>query len=304
MLYAGKVYFDLTLPPNGDNGIAAKYPGDIGIDQDPEVLFSDDFESYSVANDLRKKWDAARHEFSTRISCERENVHSGEKALEFTVPQREAELSNTVIKELEEEVDVLFLRYYSKFEKGFDQTRSSHNGGHISGHYYSDGRATPGKPADGSNKFLANFENRRRDENVPSPGFLAVYCYHPEQRSEFGDNFHPSGNVLPFSHREHPFGSEFISRADMIPELDRWYCFEYMLQANTVGERDGRITCWLDGEIVADFPNMRFRDVESLKIDRFGVNLHIGHNIVRENKKWYDDLVAATSYIGPMTEKM
>ena len=74
-----------------------------------------------------------------------------------------------------------------------------------------------------------------------------------------------------------------------------------MLQVNTVGKRDGRITCWLDGEIVADFPNMRFRDVESLKIDRFGVNLHIGHNIVRENKKWYDDLVAATSYIGPMT---
>ena len=137
----------MTLPPNGNNGIAAKYPGDVGIDQDPEVLFSDSFESYSAASDLRKKWDAARHESSTRISCEGENVHSGEKALEFTVPRRETELSNTVIKELEEEVDILFLRYYSKFEGGFDQTRSSHNGGHISGHYYSDGRATPGKPA-------------------------------------------------------------------------------------------------------------------------------------------------------------
>ena len=29
---------------------------------------------------------------------------------------------------------------------------------------------------------------------------------------------------------------------------------------------------------------------------------HIRDNIVRENKKWYDDVVIATSYVGPMVK--
>ena len=72
--------------------------------------------------------------------------------------------------------------------------------------------------------------------------------------------------------------------------------------ANTVGKRDGRIACWIDGKLLADFPNLRLRDVDALKIDRFGIELHIGSNTVRENKKWFDDVVAATAYIGPMKE--
>ncbi len=46
-------------------------------------------------------------------------------------------------------------------------------------------------------------------------------------------------------------------------------------------------------------PNLRLRDTEDLKIDRFDVCLFIAENSLRENKKWYDDIVAATSYIGP-----
>jgi hypothetical protein len=55
----------------------------------------------------------------------------------------------------------------------------------------------------------------------------------------------------------------------------------------------------VDGKLIADFPNLRFRDIDSLKIDRFGVGLYIAKNTIRENKEWYDDVVAATSYIGP-----
>jgi hypothetical protein len=87
-----------------------------------------------------------------------------------------------------------------------------------------------------------------------------------------------------------------------VPERGRWYCFEYMLKANTPGQRDGRVACWVDGKVIADYPNLRLRDIESLKIDRFSVGLYIADNRLRENKKWYDDLVAATSYIGPRVE--
>ena len=50
---------------------------------------------------------------------------------------------------------------------------------------------------------------------------------------------------------------------------------------------------------IADFPNMRFRDVATLKIDYLSIGGYISPNQVRRNLLWYDDVVAATSYIGP-----
>ncbi len=75
-----------------------------------------------------------------------------------------------------------------------------------------------------------------------------------------------------------------------------------MLQANTPGQRDGRIAIWLDGMLVADFPGLRLRDVASLKIDRFGLSFHIGSNpngeakqVVRQRRR------RASAYIGPIS---
>lgn len=285
--------------PAGE-GIAAKYPGDVGIEGDPEVIFADGFETYSQASDLEQRWDAVYQMQEIRIATEPENIYGGNKALEFTVPQQDNELSNATDKVLTEERDVLFLRYYSKFQPPYDVVGSSHNGSSISAHYFIDGQATPGVPADGQNKFLANLENWRGEVDTPSPGLLNIYIYHPEQRSQWGDHLFPTGVVLPNSSDPFDFGPEFVSRPDITPELDRWYCYEYMLKANTPGLRDGRIAFWLDGALVADFPNLRLRDIESLKIDRFGLSFHIGSNPGGETKKWYDNVVAASSYIGPV----
>ena len=40
--------------------------------------------------------------------------------------------------------------------------------------------------------------------------------------------------------------------------------------------------------------------VARLILDRFALSLHIGSNTESETRKWYDDVVAATSYIGPV----
>lgn len=292
--------------PEGDTGIASKHPGDAGIEKEAACVFHDDFEGAAKPGDLPAKWDAGVfHEEHIRIAEEKENVHGGKRALEFTVPKQAGELSNSVAKKITDEKEILFLRYYSKFDKGFDQVGSSHNGSMICSHYYVNGAATPGVRADGKNKFLACFECWRGEEQTPAPGGYNVYCYHPEMKDRFGDHFFPSGTVLPNSWErsgEKTFGKDFVARPDVTPVLDRWYCHEFMVKANTVGKRDGRIACWIDGKLIADFRNLRLRDVPELKIDRFALDLHIGSNVKRENKKWYDDVVAATSYIGPMVE--
>jgi hypothetical protein len=281
--------------PEGNGGIAARYPSDAGIASDPGVIFADDFESYSSAAGLTSKWNQAYHPANIRIATEPGNVLSGGKALEFTVPQTSSEVSNTVVKLVSPERDALFLRYYAKFDGGFNVLGSSHNGSIISAHY-----CCPGVRADGDNKFLVSYEAWRDNAATANPGRLNAYIYHPEQRDIWGDHFFPTGIVLPFSSTRFDFGPEFVSRPDVTPGLGRWYCYELMVKANTPGQRDGRIAFWLDGRLIADFPNLRLRETTALKIDRFTLDLHVLNNNLAVARKWYDNVVAATSYIGPM----
>ncbi len=285
--------------PNAD-GIAARYPGDVGIEKDPNVVFADGFESYAQASDLWNKWNNYYQASQTRITTDPANVRTGTKALEFTMPQGSNELTNAIQQVLTTELDVLYLRYYSKFAASFNVIGSSHQGGGINAHYYYGFNATPGIPANGTNKFFVEYECWRGSSAEGSPGQLNVYVYHPEQRSNYGDHFFPTGMILPDSSRPHNFGPEFVSRPNVTPELDRWYAYEMMVKANTPGKRDGRITIWLDGKVIGDFPNLRLRDVDTLKIDRFNLSLGAMSNTSGATKKWYDNVVAAKSYIGPM----
>jgi hypothetical protein len=292
----------LPALPEGYTGIAAKYPGDVGIAGDSAVIFADDFESYAQAADIAKRWDNMYQNQYVSIATTAANVYAGKQALEFTLPQETAELSDAVEKIVSPELDVLFLRYYSKFQPPYDVVGSSHNGSSISAHYEVGYTSTPGVPANGTNKFLANLENWRGDTTTASPGDLNVYVYHPLQRSQWGDHFFPTGLVMPNTSIPFDFGPDFVSRPDFIPALDQWYGYELMVKANTPGENDGRIAAWVDGKLVMDFPNLRLRDVASLTIDRFALCFHIGSNPNGESKKWYDNVVAAKSYIGPLAK--
>jgi hypothetical protein len=297
-----------TVPalPEGDAGIAARYPLDHGIARDPAVLWQDDFE----AGHPLGRWDMVFHEPYIRVAEGPDNVHGGARALEFTVPQQEKELSNAIIKRLTPDKrrgggaghDVVFFRYYSKFDPGFDQIGSSHNGALLAALSPGIDYATPGVRADGRNKFIASFECWRGDPATPPPGGLNVYLYHPEQRTEYGDHLFPSGTVLPYTYKPGDYGPSFVPRPDLTPERGRWYCHELMMRANTPGQRDGRIACWIDGKLVADFPNLRLRDDADLKINHAELTLHIKTNPTRANSKWYDDVVVATQYIGPVTK--
>lgn len=296
-----------TMPGDGSGsgsntgeGISAEYPNDEGIGADPRVLFADDFESYTAVAQLDTRWDARFHEVALTKTAA--NVYAGAQAVEMTAPVQTQELSTAIAKVLDNTVDTLYLRYYSKYEGTFGIIGSSHNGSDISAGYYVNGNATPGVPANGTNKYLIAFENWRGDAATTTPGEQNIYIYHPAQRDNYGDHFFPDGRVMPNTSIPGDFGTEFVARPNFTPELDRWYSYEVMLHANTPGERDGRITCWVDGEVIADFTNLRLRDVATLKIDRFGLNLHFHDNAV-ETRKWYDNVVAATAYIGPMVRR-
>jgi hypothetical protein len=289
--------------PEGNTGIAAKHKGDSGIASDPAVIFADDFESYAAPADLWKKWGNVSQEGHVLLVKTAGNIFRGAQALQFDVPKQSDELSPAVAKKLTKEQDVLFLRYYSKFDTGFDVVGSSHNGATISAHYFINGwQATPGIKADGTNKFLVAYEHWRDDASTANPGTINTYVYHPLQRDNYGDHFFPTGLVMPNTSIPFDFGPSFVKRLDVVPQLGQWYSYEFMVKANTPGKKDGRIACWLDGKIVADFPNLRLRDVATLTIDEFDLSLHVKSNTSAPAKKWVDNVVVATSYIGPLVD--
>jgi hypothetical protein len=284
-----------TSLPEGNSGIAARYPGDSGIASDSAVVFADDFESYSGTSGLTNKWTNIFQVSNLRIATEPGNFFSGGKAIEMTVPQVSTEVANGLQKTISPERDLLFLRFYAKWNTAYNVIGSAHNGGIISSHY-----CCPGVRADGFNKFLVSYEAWRDDASQPNPGKLEVYVYHPEQRDRFGDLFFPTGTVFPNSSLPFNFGPDFVARPDVIPALGQWFCYELMVKANTPGQRDGRIAFWVDGRLAADFGNLRLRDTTALGIDHIEIDLHVGSNTQSVARKWYDNVVAATSYIGPM----
>lgn len=283
--------------PTGNSGIASRYAGDSGIAADPAVLYADDFESYSSASALTSggKWSNYYQSSNTRISTAAGTFFGGAKALEMTMPQTGSEVANAVVKNLAVKQDVVFVRAYTKFEAGFDGTTEGHNGIRISGAY-----PGPGNIPNGSDFFLYMVENSvYYGEAYPGP--TNVYAYHPEQRSQWGDHIYPTGTVIPFDRTPGDFGPTFVSRPNFTPQTDRWYSYELMVKLNTPGQRDGRVAVWIDGALVADFPNLRMRDTTNVKVDQIQLELHGKNNPSRADRKWYDNVVVAKSYIGPVS---
>jgi hypothetical protein len=284
----------ITPLPEGNNGIAARYPGDVNIQNDPNVVFTDNFESYTSTSQLTTKWTTYFHPAYTRIATEAGTFYDGHKALEFELPQSNSEISNSIKKTIYPNQDVLFGRMYTKFDSTYDIPGSNHNGLLFSSHY-----TGPGKIPNGTDFYLALMENCEIPPGTaPAPGWTHLYVYHPEQRSQWGDLWFPTGLVSPGGTPGN-FGPYFVSRPNFTPQRNRWYCYEVMVKLNTPGQRDGRAAMWIDGQLIADFPNLRFRDISTLKTDNFQMMFH-AINTPQLTKKWYDSVVVAQSYIGPM----
>ncbi len=300
----------LTTPTAApaDTGIAARYPGDKNIASDPAVIFADDFESYTSPSQLRNNWDSAYQLPNIRIAAEAGNFFAGSKALEFSLPISITEVSNSLKKRLSPEQDTVFLRAYTKFDAGYSVTSSNHNGLRLSAKYPGPGVIPP---ADGTGFFLFLLQNNILGTTLAgetAPGYSHLYVYWPKQRSAFGDHWYPDGMVKPFSGDVGNQGEwlafpnqypDFKVMPNFLPQRNRWYCYELMVRANTPGQNDGEVKYWIDGKLISDFPDLNIRSISTLKMDEAHIGLHAAHS-ERVNKKWYDNVVIATQYVGPM----
>jgi hypothetical protein len=276
--------------PEGNTGIAAAYPNDAGISANPNVLFADGFESYTSAGELTSSGHYNNFFQVSDIAVDTATFFGGAKALRMRMPSTAVEVSNAIVRNISPTRDALFMRVYARYQPNYAGVNSAHSGLRISGAY-----PGPGTRPNGTDFFLVEIENSKWGPEA-EPGYTNAYVYHPEQDDVFGEHWFSDGTT---SNGAQSFGPTFVSRPKVIPTRGAWICFETLVQMNTPGTRDGRVAVWQNGTLIADWQSVRFRDVPTVKIDQIQLE-NGGQGSTQQNDKWYDNLVIATSYIGPM----
>jgi hypothetical protein len=194
-------------------------------------------------------------------------------------------------KKIGAEPEQVYFRYYLRFGNDWQQTVQGGKMPGISGTYGKAGWG--GRKVNGKDGWSARGSfGLTLPDNNPLAGKqpLGWYCYHADMEGNYG-----SGWIWTKGYRG------FLDN-------NRWYCIEQYVKLNTPGQdgepgaRDGVLRVWVDGRPAFEKTDIRFRDVEDLKIEQIWMNVYHGGTVPspRDQHLYVDNVVVAKKYIGPM----
>ena len=286
-------------------GLAAKYPNDVGLAKDPDVIFAEDFESWDGNTPPPGKWHNVSTGGTRRVSIVPGVVGPsgpGKSILELACWQEPEKSSSAGLSKrlgnyddanqgLGDGYEEVYVRYYQKFDKGYTPGVQNH-GSLLGGRDLTQADAwwvgqadTPDVASHGyySACLQPDGGGQRR-----GPFHWRFYSYHCDKPGRWGDDFTPLKMVTI--------------------DLDRWYCLEWHLKLNTAEplKADAVEELWVDGELSIRKDDLRYRKVPQLKITFFslGTYYHPGlpAKYTAENpiKVYYDNLIIARKPVGPV----
>jgi hypothetical protein len=260
--------------------IATQTPSDVGRQRHDQVLFRCDFET----DTWFKQW-GERKSPSRVTVVDADSEHCFEplagKALRVRIDKGGhygVSLAYRFRRQLGYEPEEIYFRYYLRFADDWDPKR----GGKLPGIAGTYGRAGwGGRPVHGDDGWSARglFEGQ---ENGRTP--IGFYCYHMEMRGRYGSGWR-------------------WDREDRgLLENNRWYCIEQYVKLNTPGAGDGILRGWVDGGLAFEKNQLRFRSVDTLKIETVWINFYLGGTWVSESEHhaFIDEVVISTAPIGPL----
>jgi hypothetical protein len=163
-------------------------------------------------------------------------------------------------KHLDEEPTKLYFRYRLWIDESWTTTTGGKLPG-FGGTYNTAGWG--GKPSDGTNGWSARglYQSINKDGNIP----IGSYIYHADMVA----NNQTYGNGEPWG---------------IALEHNRWYTIEQEIQLNTVitegiqsvGNNDGYLRAWVDGQLVFDRQKLHLRDTDKLRIETVWFNIYHG----------------------------
>ena len=274
--------------------IAGMYPGDVGIERDQRVLFTDNFEH----GDLNR-WNEKRG----TIQLTEHRPHTGHSCVHIPMEQGK-DTGGDAIKWFMPGSDKVHVRFYVKFSADYQY---NHHFVWLLANQQKDKWSAFGKAGDkpDGTYFSTAMEPWFAWGKNPSPGEVNLYSYYldmePDRKMDkyWGNVFFPPG----------PGKGEAASANRVIPPLDQWQCWEFMIQANTAADvADGAQAMWVDGKQVSTHTGIRWRSDVDLKVNCLWLE-HYGYDggdptkayWKKSQSVWFDDVVVATEYIGPQS---
>jgi hypothetical protein len=274
-------------------GIAAKYSGDAGIANDPDVFFADNFESGDM-----KKWDQQRG----RVVLTEDKPNSGRWCVQMPM-ERGRNHGGDAIKWFMPGADAVHARFYVKFSPDYQY---NHHFVWLGANQRTNKWSAFGKAGLKPNGtyYSTGMEPWFAWGKNPPPGEVNFYTYYldmepdPKMEKYWGNGFFPPG----------PGKGTAAGKDRVIPPLNQWQCWEFMIRANTAPDKaDGKQAMWVDGKLVGEFTGIRWRNDMDLKVNCFWLE-HYGYDEGDPTKPywkdsqsvWFDDVVVARRYIGPI----
>jgi hypothetical protein len=211
-------------------GIASNYPGDVGIDAHPSVLFFEDFEDSDVGT-LAQSWDSADTGALILDGDVPAGAVGGSQSLLMNVESGAGTTGITLYKSLPTQHGAVHVRYYVKYVA---QANYHHAGMWIGGFdpptLWPQG--TAGIRPSGSDFFHNAFEPR--EENG------ALLADHYAQWPSMDCWMEPGGC----------YGNAFLRDQEPTLPTEAWTCIELMLKVNTPGQSDGEYAVWIDDTLL------------------------------------------------------
>ena len=261
------------------------------LERPGEIFFADGFESEASLDaylEIR-----GRDDGRTRLVTDPAMVRSGGSAIQFTAPENEGKESGAgaTLWFGPAGYERVYFRRYIKFAADYDQGNMHHTGGGLAGVGGSSpwgGMGQAGIRPTGEDRFTCSFEPWRDWKRLPAPGYMFLYTYWVDMKQSNDGNYW--GNFI-----EPPEDQRLVL------ERDRWYCLEQMVGVNEIGQANGELAAWIDGQLYVHFTGFRWRTAEDVKVKRTSFGIYI-HEAAKDNVVWYDDVVLSTGYVGPLTD--
>ena len=291
-------------------GLADKYPGDVGIENDPNVVFTENFEEGSIPA-VTARWDSAQNPSLMSLTTDIPETSTGQNSLLITHVQAETTGAHLYTRLLPG-YDELYFRFYTKFDTLCNVIHHFvHMGGYNPPTPWPQGGA--GIRPTGTDRVSTGIEPH-------STWYWDFYAYWMEMR----------GNPVPDMY----WGNSFINDPTFASPKGQWICVEAMMKMNNpTTSHNGELALWVDGEpwyvggqlashLGEGFPNgywiwasfypdlgsppyegFRWRSTEDLKVNWVWLLVYISSELDpgHINKVWFDDVVVATEYIGPIS---
>jgi hypothetical protein len=308
-------------------GIATKYPGDAGIERDPRVVFVEDFEEDSLET-LWKRWETVSDRAGQSYS---DDVPPGSKGKHSLIMQREKGSGAQLYRRLKNKdsgwgYDRIFARYYVKFDP--DCGEIHHFGPCLGGSNPATSwpSVKAGQPTDGAKSFWVGIEPFGKSWVWDYYAYWCEMRGSPPRGQTWGNSFIGDPNLKVAKGRwvcveqmvqmNQPGDTDgeqalwidgrLVSHLGKGFPKGLWTYDKFTPGKSGEGirwdkEKDGpeRFTVPEGG---TPFEGFRWRTVPELNVNYVWLYIYTqkpeGHRI----KVWYDHVVVATDYIGPIRQ--